>query len=68
MIITTTFHNFSGCKSWSGYHASYLNWMQRVNHPDLRASNWNAQTWKDRNVIGSIPALEESESKSRWPP
>ena len=61
MTAPTTMHTFAHCKSWPSYHAAYLSWMQRTNHPDLRASNYNALTWKDRNVNRPIPVIPDWE-------
>jgi len=60
-MATITLHTFEHCKSWPSYHAAYLAWMQKHDHPDLRKSNWNAQTLQYELSNPPIPVLEVPE-------
>lgn len=46
--VPVTLHTFEHYKIWLAYHLAYLQWMKRVDHPDLRASNFNADKFKER--------------------
>ena len=65
-MTTITMHTLSHCKSWPAYRAAYLALMQRTDHPHLRDSNYNAATWKERNLNVPIPTLNEQEIYTRW--
>jgi len=53
-----TMHTLSNQPSWWHYHNAYLKWMQSSDSPILRESNYNAETWKLRNLNQTIPVLE----------
>jgi hypothetical protein len=67
-MAATTMHTFAHCRYWSDYHAAYLRWMQRTDHPDLARSNYNALTWKDRNLNRPIPVIPDWEIYHLAPP
>jgi len=67
-MATITFHTFERCKSWPDYHASYLRWMQRHNHPALRDSNWKADQLRYELSNPPIPIPEVPEIYDHRPP
>lgn len=46
--------HLENCRTWNSYHASYLKWMQKHNHPDLKKMNYNAEKFKENMELNKM--------------